>query len=151
MLLGAVAIVIVSLPLFKSGSMTPFVPMPLHMVIMGWVLSYASLLVLPLIYVTEVKLLGRIKIFGQIVFIIILAFAAISIWYFLVAWDYGIQWQGKSHTIIVAIENFVSFIFLFILAYLGIIKKSKKLQYAANLLLFLTLSWCAFPYLGELP
>ena len=148
---GGVAIFCVSSLLFLVGVMNPFVPMPLHMVVMAWILSYGFLAVMPTIYILEFKLLSKRSYFGRIVLMSALLFAALNAYYFTQAWNYGYKYQGKFHTKVVAVENFVGFIALVVMAYFGMYKNSKKLQNSANLLLFLLLSWCAFPYLGEMP
>ena len=148
---GGVAIFCLSSLLFLVGVMNPFVPMPLYMVVMAWILSYGFLAVMPTIYILEFKLLSKRSYFGRIVLISALSFAALNAYYFTQAWGYGYKYQGEFHTKIVAVENFVGFVVLVVMAYFGMSKNSKKLQNSANLLLFLLLSWCAFPYLGEMP
>jgi len=107
-------------------------------------------IVMPLIYLVELKLLSARTNFGVLVLIIASLFSVLGIVYFWGSWGYGVKYQGEVHTRIVAAENIVGFIILFALAYLGMRRKSKVLQYSANLFLFLLLSWCAFPYLAEL-
>lgn len=148
---GAAAIAAVASLLFSVGVMNPFVPMPLHMVILAWTLSYGFILVMPIIYLIEFKLLSNRKNFGKIILITALLFSTLSLFYFWNSWEYGVKYQGELHTNIVAIENIVGFFGLVVLAYLGITKKSKIMQYSANLYLFVLLTWCAFPYLGEMP
>jgi len=148
---GGLAILGASSLLFLVGVMNPFVPMPLYMVVMAWILSYGFLAVMPAIYLLEFKFLSQRSYFGKVVLISALLFAAFNAYYFSQAWSYGYKYQGEFHTRVVAAENLVGFASLIVLAYLGVSRKSKMLQYSANLLLFLLLSWCAFPYLGELP
>lgn len=148
---GGVAIFCASSLLFLAGTMNPFVPMPLYMVVMAWFLSYGFLAVMPAIYILELKLLGKKSYFGRAVLISALFVAVLNTYYFTQAWRYGYQYQGELHTKIVAVENISGFVVLLVIAYVGMSKNSKKLQYSANLLLFLLLSWCAFPYLGEMP
>jgi len=118
---------------------------------MAWILSYGFLAVMPTIYILELKLLGKRRYFGRVVFISAFFFAALNAYYFTQAWSYGYKYQGEFHTKAVAAENFVGFVALIFVAYLGMSKNSKMLQDTANLLLFLLLTWCAFPYLGEMP
>jgi len=147
---GGVAILGVSLSLLSVGVMNPFVPMPIYMVVLAWTLSYGFLAVMPVIYLLEFKLLNRRTNFGKVVLISAIFFSALNAYYFSQAWDYGYDYQGEFHTRVVAAENLVGFTSLVGLAYFGISMNSKMLQNSANLLLFLLLSWCAFPYLGEL-
>lgn len=148
---GGVAILGVSSLLCFVGIMNPFVPMPLYMVILVWTLSYGFLAVMPVIYLLEFELLSQRSYFGKVVFVSALFFTALNAYYFSQAWSYGYKHQGEFHTNVVAAENLAGFASLIALAYFGISKNSKMLQNSANLLLFLLLSWCAFPYLGELP
>lgn len=150
-LFGSVAIAAVSSLLFSVGRMNAFVPMPLHMVILAWTFSYGFVVVIPVIYMVEFAFLHHKKYFGKLVLIASVVFSILSVVYFFKSWEYGVKYRGESHSIIVAIENIVGFISLIVLAYLGVRRKSKVMQYAANLLLFLLLSWCVFPYLGESP
>lgn len=150
MIIGAIIIAIMSSPLFTTITASPLVPMPFYLIFLALFMSYGFILVLPLIYIIEFKLLYNKKNFGKIVLAMILLFSSLNIYYIWASWEYGIAYQGELHTIIVAIENAVCFLCLIILAYLGVAKNVKKLQYFANLLLFLLLSWCAFPYLGEM-
>ena len=151
MFFGTAAIAVVSSLLLTVGVMNPFVPMPLYLVILAWVISYGFLLVMPSVYLLVFNFLRNKRNFGRGVFIASLVFSVLSILHFFGSWEYGVKYQGEAHTRIVAVENLVGFIGLLVVAYLGVRKSSKVLQYSANLYLFLLLSWCAFPYLGELP
>jgi hypothetical protein len=151
MIAGAVALAIVSSLLFTVGVMNPFVPMPLHMVMLAWMLSYGFIFVLPAIYLIQFRALSNRKNFGKVILYTALLLSVFSIFYFWNSWEYGLKYQGESHTKIVAVENLVGLISLVLLAYLGISRESKVLQLSANLYLFLLLAWCIFPYLGEMP
>ena len=151
MIFGAIAVAAVCSLLFAAGVMNPFVPMPLYLVILAWILSYGFVLVMPTAYLLIFGLLRKRRNFGWGVLIASLAFSILSIFHFSASWEYGVKYQGVAHTKIVALENLAGFIGLLLVAYLGVRNSSKVLQYSANLYLFLLLSWCAFPYLGELP
>lgn len=151
LIFGAAAIAAVSSLFLTADVMNPFVPMPLYLVILAWVLSYGFLLVMPAIYLIEFNFLRKKQNCGKGVLVAAFVFFVFSIFYFLVSWEYGVKYQGETHTKIVAALNLMGFIGLLVVAYLGVKKNSKILQYSANLYLFLLLSWCAFPYLGELP
>jgi len=148
---GAVLIAAISSLLFTVGVMNPFVPMPLYMVILGWLISYGLIAVMPIIYIFEFKILSDKKYFGKAILIAGLILSILNILYFIASWKYGFKYQGEMHTIIVAIENIIGFSVMLVLAFVSTVKKTKYLQYSSNLILFLLLSWCAFPYLGELP
>lgn len=148
---GALAVMAASSAVFFSGMPSELVPIPTHILILAWVLSYASIFVLPIVYVVVFKLLHKKDNFGKIILGLSIVFALLSIIYFIFSWEYGIKWQGEFHTHIVAVINAIGFFVLGILAIVGLRKESIKLQYTANLFLFLLLSWCVFPVLGELP
>jgi hypothetical protein len=76
---------------------------------------------------------------------------AFSVLYFVMGWQYGIRYQGASHTLATAVINR-----FFLLAlwgwWLAIRQKaSKPNALAFATLLHCWLFWFAFPYLGELP
>jgi hypothetical protein len=86
-----------------------------------------------------------------VVLLLALLSALMSILYFRAAWEYGAKYQGLDHTRIVAVQNLVCFGAAIVLSTLAVVRHSRPLALSANFLLFATLSWCAFPYLGELP
>ncbi|CAB5495870.1 hypothetical protein THERMOT_1042 [Bathymodiolus thermophilus thioautotrophic gill symbiont] len=150
MFFGAVAMAIVASFLFLVDSMSPFVPMPFYMLILAWVLPYGFVIVImPAIYLIEFKLLSHKKNFGKIILVAASLLFILNILYFWATWEYGALYQGELHVKIIAIENTVGFLSLLLIAYLGIKKDSKIIQYSANLYLLLLLTWCAFPYFGE--
>ena len=151
MLGGATLIAAVSSLILIPGVMNPAVPTPIYLVVLAWVISYGFIIVLPLIYIIQFRLFYKSTSFGKFTLITAIIISMLNICYFWVSWEYGVNWQGETHTKIVAAENLIGFTALIVLAYLGLMRHSKLLQYSANLLLFLLLSWCAFPYLGELP
>ena len=148
---GALALLGSSSIMVTSGAMTAWNPMPVYLVIAAWLFSLGYVFVLPVLYLTEFTLIGRSFHFGKMLIVIITMASGLNILYFVSVWGYGIQWQGTNHTIIVALENAIGFSVALCAAFWGHYHKSLSAQYAANLLLFLLLSWCAFPYLGELP
>ena len=152
---GALAIVLISSLILTVGVMNPFVPMPIYQVILAWIISIFSILVMPLIYLLEMKLISQSKHFSIIVTALITILALLNLKYFWGAWDYGLKYQGELHTQIVAIENVVGFSIALAISIWSLKNKNKNkntvASYVANFILFALLSWCAFPYLGELP
>lgn len=148
---GALLIACVSYLMSTADMMSPLVPMPIHMAMLFWTFPFWAIFVMPVIYVLDCLLVGNRKNFGEILFISSLFLCVLSVLYFCHAWKFGVQYQGVRYTIIVIIENLLGFLELVVLSYRGMKKKSAVLQYSANLLLFLLITWCAFPYLGELP
>lgn len=75
----------------------------------------------------------------------------LSIAYFVSSWANGIEYQGRTYTIVICVANF-----LWLAALWAILYRSARLSsFRASLLfhsaLFAWLAWYAFPYLGELP
>lgn len=148
---GAIILVAVSVLMLTQGMMTPLVPMPVYQVVLAWILSYAFVIILPLLYVVEYHFLSRKQYFGETLVTTTLILSNLSLLYFWGSWDYGVQYQGELHIRIVAVENALGFLAVLALSTVGLAKSSQVLLRIANLLLFVLLAWCAFPYLGELP
>jgi len=74
----------------------------------------------------------------------------LSLAWFWQGWSYGIQHQGMSHTLYVAVWNAI---FVAAASILFLLNK-KSPRFAGNLafhgVMFSWLAWCAFPWLGEL-
>ena len=146
---GALLIVISSIVVW-SGYPKLWSPMPVPLVIVGWVMPPLSLLVTPALYLLLTRLLWGHERFPKIVLALILVFGFLNFLWIWVAWEHGLKYQGNLHTTVIAIENFLSFTFVLVLSLLSLRHKSLFLAQAANLVLFVVLSWCAFPYLGEM-
>lgn len=77
--------------------------------------------------------------------------AALTIVWFALGWNFGLQYQGRVYTWTVLAVNGV---WIVVLASL-LVRFGKRESFAWNLavhwLLFAWLAWFAFPYLGELP
>jgi hypothetical protein len=148
---GAVLLSGVSSLIFSAGSMKVWAPLPVYLVILGWILFFLPLLFTPALYLLSTKLSAKSKYFSIITISLSVIFGVLNLMYFCNAWSYGVRWQGAEYTKFVAIENIVGFGIVLILSIWSHLKKSQNGIYAANLILFALLSWCAFPYLGELP
>ena len=75
----------------------------------------------------------------------------LNIAWFIFAWGYGVQWQGLTHTIVVALINVG-----FYSGMMAITIKSRKapsywLNFWYHWIFFLWFSWYSFPWLGETP
>jgi len=77
---GAAGIAAVSSILFTVGFMNSYVPMPVHIIILAWILSYGFIVVMPLIYLVEFKLLSNRKDFGKNIIIATLLFSVLSVY-----------------------------------------------------------------------
>jgi len=148
---GIGGLVVVSSIVIISGMPSVWVPMPLPIVLMAFINRLLFPFVTSFFYVLVLKFLLPTKGFAKIVLALVVVFGLLNTLYFQISWEYGIKYQGLKHTKIVAIENFVGFGTAFTIAIIALVKRSHSLALTANLLLFVLLSWCAFPYLGELP
>ncbi|WP_120497376.1 hypothetical protein [Kiloniella sp. EL199] len=145
---GLLFFVSLSMRLFGIPNiLTPY-PMPLFFVaVMGG--KYIFPFITPLLYILVLKIFSNSRHFSKVVIFLILAFAFLNFFYFLNAWDLGVQYQSYEYAQFIAIENIVGFLIALTMVLAGHIKKSHRLILTANLTLFILLSWCAFPYLGE--
>ena len=148
---GAILLSGFSSLIFLEGSPEIWVPMPLYMIILGWISPFFIPLLTPVLYLLNMKLFSKSKYFSIITTYLIVFFGVLNLWFFTIAWSYGLRWQGFEHTLIAAMENIVGFGAALLLSIWSHFRKSEAVTYAANLILFIILSWCAFPYLGELP
>lgn len=148
---GAGILAAVSATIVLFGAPNVWTPMPLPIVLVAFLTLILFPFVTPAFYLLFVKLLSRSKHFSKIVLALVVALGALNFLYFQGAWEYGIEYQGLEHTKIVAIENLVGFGTATAIAIIALVKGSRPLTLVANLFLFMLLSWCAFPYLGELP
>ena len=148
---GVCVLIFLSYLIFVPPYMNTLVPMPLHLVLMYWFISYWMILVMPIFYLFQLVIFLMKDKLGIAVLAMTIFFTVLNVAYFINAWSYGIEYQGKLHTVVVALENIVGFLIVYGLIFLGTTKKSRNYLYASNLLLFVLLTWCAFPYLGEMP
>lgn len=148
---GALLLSGVSSLIFFVKHTSTWVPCPLYLVILAWISFVLSPLLTPALYLLNAKLSANSKYFSIITILLIVFSATLNLWYFYSAWLYGTKWQGLEHTQIIAIENIIGFGVAVLLSTWSHFRKSQAGTYAANLLLFILLSWCAFPYLGEMP
>jgi len=148
---GAGLLAAVSALILLSGVPSVWVPMPLPIVLVAFLTTILFPFVTPALYMLVLTFLSPSKYFCKIVLALVIILGALNILYFQIAWEYGVRYQGPEHTRIVAIENAVGFSVVMVIAVISLAKKSRRLAFVANIFLFLLLSWCAFPYFGELP
>src|SRR4051812_20513177 len=102
---SAAAICYISaLPISNGLLPTIFFPMPIYLVIFGIFLSIGYLPIMPAIYVFGCHLLYDKKNFGKIVLSISCIIFVLDLLYIRSSWNYGVTWQGQSHTIAVFYE-----------------------------------------------
>ncbi len=148
---GAIILAAVSGTIVLGGVPNVWTPMPFPIVLVAILTLVLFPFVTPVLYMLVLKFLSPSIHFAKIVLGLVATFAFLNTLYFKSSWDYGVKYQGLEHTRIVAMENAIGFGLLTVVAVIALVTDSRKLAYAANLLLFVLLSWCAFPYLGELP
>ncbi len=148
---GTLILLAISYSMLSTNVPEPWNPMPIYLVILGWVTGYFYMFVVPAIYIIWTSLVSNHNRFADFVFAAVLLVAFLDILYFLSSWQSGLQYQGKQHTILTSSLNVVCFGAALFLALKAKLIKSKPLTYSANLVMFCILSWQAFPYLGEMP
>lgn len=144
--MAAVSSLILTVPM-----MNQWIPMPFYLVVLAWISVLAFPLATPVLYILYSTLAAKSKHFSMITVGLVVLIAALNTFYFSATWHYGVQYQGAPHTRIVALENVVGFLAVLSLSIWAHSKQSRSMVYAASLLLFFLMSWCAFPYLGEAP
>ena len=148
---GSLLLVFIASSNLFAGLMSPLFPMPFYQVMLLWIIPYLVMFFVPAFYLLEVKLISKSPNFINIVNVLIVVFCILNVLYFWASWDFGYQYQGEYHTRIVALENFIGFTIALVMSIWSIKNKSSTAAYIANFTLFVLLSWCAFPYLGEIP
>ncbi len=160
---GAVILVGVSALILLDGlAPSVWIPMPFPIAFVAFLgliflpfSNFVALLffpfVIPSLYVLVLKLSYSSKHLSQIVLSLVVAVGLLDLLYFKVGWDYGLRWQGEAHAKIEAIQNLLGFGIAVLVGGFSLAKHSRQLALSANLFLFFLLSWCAFPYFGELP
>ncbi|WP_152528886.1 hypothetical protein [Rhodoferax saidenbachensis] len=150
-LLFGVSSLIFAGPVFTGGVMSVWVPMPIHLVVLAWTTLVLFVFLTPGLYLLTLKFAANSRHFPIVVLGLITAVATLNSLYFYGSWEYGTRYQGIFHTQVVASENTIGFAVALLISVWGVVRKSPFATYLANLLLFVLLSWCAFPYLGEFP
>lgn len=148
---GTLILFAISYSMLSTNIPEPWNPMPIYLVIIAWMSGFFYMLLMPTIYIIWTPLVFRHNHYAELVFVAVLLVSFLDVLYFLSSWQYGIQYQGKHHTIATSSINFVGFGIAVFLALKAKLAKSMSLAYSANLLMFCMLSWQAFPYLGEMP
>ena len=85
-------------------------------------------------------------------YVLLGAVVALSFYWFIGGWSYGLQYQGPRLTHLFCAVNVVWDTFL-VLVFIA--NRKRQASFKANLflhwMLFAWLAWYAFPYLGEMP
>jgi hypothetical protein len=133
-----------------GNNLLGFAGMPMPVPQLGWLLRYGifGFLVMPAVYASSTFILSQTKYFPHIVMVAaaLLGFTN-GIW-FAAEWRHGIAYYLELAPRSLAV-NSAGFGIASFLAWKSARDAEKSGVYAANLIVFLLLSWCAFPCLGE--
>jgi hypothetical protein len=156
-ILGLSLVALAWVGLFSAGAPTLYCPMPLMTVVPAlalWSLRLQTVAILiPTIFFflwnPALIIRQQSKMPKRTVGVVGLL-SMLTIVDFVLEWKYGLQYQGKGYTIAVYTFNALWLAAI----WWGVIRAWRRPSFAANLLshwlIFAWLSWCAFPYLGEL-
>jgi hypothetical protein len=146
LIVGTAVLVLLCASLFADrGALAPY---PVHQVLLVFLTQYGFLIVLPVAYLVSLGVLWNNSRFSPIVVGAAALFATLNIAWFAFAWRDARNHEDAS---IVMFENVVGSGLVLALAIVGHMRSSKQAQVAAYFGIFAMLSWCAFPYFGELP
>jgi len=146
---GIVLLTVISGRLFLPLSgIGPVFPIPIFLWLALYIISIGAIIIIPVIYAIEFWFVSGTPHPEGNILAITTFLALLDVLYFYSAWGDGIRVQGPIYTKVVAVENLFGFIFVYLFAFVGIFKKSRLFLYVSNLLLFILLAWCAFPFLG---
>jgi hypothetical protein len=131
---------------------TVWAPLPLHMFLLVLVLGPFTLLLPPMFFWTWSNGLfnGQEDIPRRSLIALIVLGVLAAIHYF-ASWQYGIEYQGRTHTMVVGVVTLIFLVSLGALAYMARRQPSWGKSLAFHWLLFLWFCYYAFPALGELP
>jgi hypothetical protein len=90
----------------------------------------------------------EIPLRSLVLFAIIAVLSAIHL---AASYHYGVEYQGKSHTIAVSVINVCCYVAILCLAITGRHRPTLGRNLVFHATLFSWLAWYAFPWLGELP
>jgi hypothetical protein len=157
-LLAALGLAVIAfIGLFVSGVPTIFSPFPLLTVFPAFILpqplQYSVVLLPPLLFLLWNPQLMRLEAkVPRRTYILFAALVALSVVYFALSWKWGLQYQGPQFTAVICSINIAWIGFLIV-----VFRRSSKNDTAFGTSIFIQwmffewLSWCAFPWLGEVP
>jgi hypothetical protein len=158
-LLAALGLAVIAyIGAFVSGVPTIFSPLPALTVIPALLLSrppldYAVVLIPTLLFLAwNPQLMRHESKIPKRTYALFGVLAVLSILYLAASWKWGLQYQGPQFTAIICSINFAWIGFL-TLAFRRCLKNTPTFGTSVFIqwMLFAWLSWCAFPWLGELP
>ncbi len=147
-----------SIGLLSAGVPTIYCPMPTLTVLPALVLSqwrlHATAVLVPLVLFVVWSpglLINRQSSFPKRTVGLIAALSVLTVVDFLLEWKRGVQFHGFEHTIAVCFINALWLGLLWWVTLRAVRRPSFEAILLTHWLLFIWLSWYAFPYLGELP
>jgi hypothetical protein len=143
---GTVVLVLLCTSLF--GGRSALTPYPAHQILLAFSMRYGFLVVLPITYLASLAVLWNSRWLGPIVLGAAALFATLSIAWFIFSWD---DVRNYQDALIVVFENAIGISLVLASSIVGFLRSARQMQVAAYFGLFAMLSWCAFPYFGELP
>jgi hypothetical protein len=149
--IGAFCTAMSCVPLFLFGNPGPLIPLPVHTLLLVFVLGRGVFFVLPILFTIQFLVLSRRQNFLQIQMVFLMILWALTPLYFGVSWGYGLRYMGPLHTYSVFTIHILGLAILSGLAWIGFRKRSSSVNNVLNILLSFFIFWGAFPFLGELP
>lgn len=147
---GLLLLALSALTAFGSGK-SAINPTPFYFYFLVLFFSYLAIFLLPLTYIFLVSLLKRITRPEKASFALVGTISILDIVDIYISYNYGLIYRGPTYTWIVILENLAIFLPTLLLAIYGLLKRSVFAAHLSIFALFAALSWCAFPYLGEMP
>ncbi len=156
-IVGASLLIPACVGMFSAGVPTLYCPLPAMTILPSFLLASPVLLytvvLTPVIvfFLWNPSLLNEKANVPKRTIAAVALLSTLTIVYFATSWDYGVQYQGARHTVIMLIISSAWLALLWSL----IVRCWRQPSFTTNLLLhwvlFAWLGWYAFPYLGELP
>ncbi len=155
---GLSLVAFASIGLFSAGVPTIYCPMPTLTILPALILSqrklHAAAVLIPLflfvVWSPELLINQKSNLpkrtIGLIAVLSVLTFV-----YFVFRWNYAVQYYGFQHTMAVCLINVIWLCALWWVALRAVRRPSYRSILLTQWLLFVWLSWYAFPYLSELP
>ena len=150
-LVGVVLVSIATSPIWFASMPSLWAPSPVPLTVAIWVYRDVAHAFPAIAFALTFQSIGRNRAFGTWVVGLTLAALAASVGWAFASWDYGIQYQGLRHTVVVLTVNLAALVAVLAVALRGKAAGNWQTQYWALVCLFALLSWCGLPYLGETP
>lgn len=138
--------------MLTNWQITVLYPWPTFLVIVGWITGIGTVLVTPILFYLASWPLALRKPRRPTVFPwLALGIAGLNTLMLAKSWDYGLEFQGETHTTTVTIISALTMSLVVLLVFGTARYGGYRAWFAARWLFFLWPGWMAFPYLGEMP